>query len=200
MEEKQTPDSQTVVEFEDRKRLNGSAFLVWVTFIISVVFAGFLWVSTSGLKNTISNKTDEKNNLISEIGSSKYTGVEDKANSINDAVTTLTSISNEKISTSKLLGGLYGYMTTDVKVTSLVISGDNSMSLDGATASYRQVADFVVALKSNKRISKVTLNSISVSDDGSTSANENVTFTVTGKIDRSSESSSSSSDSTIEVN
>ena len=185
MEEEKTPANQTVVEFEDKKRFNLPAFLVWITFIISSVFLGYLWIGKRGLDTVVVEKTEEKVALTSQVSSTKYAGIEKEAGSVKDAVETLSSIANDKIKTSELLTDIYSYLTSDVVVTSFSVGESGSVSLDGATGSYRQAADFIVAVKSNKRITNVELKTIFISTDAEVSASEKIIFSMTGSLDKS---------------
>jgi len=177
-------ENNTVVEFEDNKKFNTPVFLVWIAFAISLAFAGFLWISKAGLNSVIAEKTEEKESLTNQVGSEQYADIEDEAKAVKDAIDTLTLISQEKVKTTETLKEIYDNLTTDVKITSFSMGADNSIVLDGATASYRQAADFMVALKSSERLSEVSLSTISLSPDSEATANQKVIFSVSGKIDR----------------
>jgi Tfp pilus assembly protein PilN len=191
VEEEKTPTNDTVVEFGDKKEFNLPLFLVWLGAIISIVFLGVFWFMNVSLKSQIEEKQSEKSELTVKLGSNEYKDVENKAESVRVAVETLDQISNNRIKTKDFLDELYKKVTNDVKISSISIGAEGTISLEGATGSYKQVADFMLGVKSYERLSNVELSSVSLSTDETAKNNEKVIFSVAGKVDLSKDNSTS---------
>lgn len=182
MDPKEAPTKESVVEFEEHKEFNLAGLLVWLGFVLSLVFLVFFWFSKSGMESVVKEETAKKTELINEISSERFVEVEERAVAAEIAVDTLDTISNEKIKTKDFLDELYKSITKDTKLSSISIGSDKTIALDGSTATYRQVADFMLGLQSFDRISETKLVSVSASLED-VNANESVVFSVSGKVD-----------------
>lgn len=184
-------ENEPVVEFGDNKSFNLPLFLVWFSFIVSIVFLGSLWFLKMGFDSQIKTKQNERSELKARLNTQEYVDIEKKAEAVQVAVNTLSAISGTRIKTKDFLDELYKKVTNDVKLTSISLGADGSINFEGATSSYKNVADFMLGIKSYDRISKLQLMSVSASSDTSVKSNEKIIFTVSGMADLSKSQSSS---------
>lgn len=180
-----------------------STTLLWITFAVVVLATVFLYLQSRATQNAVLDKEATKDEIVSQLSSPSYVAVEQKANGFKEAYNILAKISGTEMPKKELLNELYTYFTKDVFIRNLSLSADGSMVLDGETASYRAVADFMTALKSYKRISAVSLANVSLSSGEGVATNKSVSFSVSCKIDTAKkdvakEKSSQSSDNSSE--
>jgi Tfp pilus assembly protein PilN len=179
----QAKEGQSVVEFSDKKKFNFTPLSVWGGFALAVLFMVYLLVAKSGLSSTIADLETQRTDIQSQLESPSYVDTEKQILAASSAVNTLTEIKDKEISKKTLLDEIYSHITNDVKITSIAVGSDGSLAVDGATGSYRSVADLIMALKSYERVSDLKLASVAVSDEEGISAKEKVVFTITAKID-----------------
>ncbi|OGD63149.1 hypothetical protein A2215_01665 [Candidatus Berkelbacteria bacterium RIFOXYA2_FULL_43_10] len=192
-------ESQSVVEFSDKKKMNPAPILVWTGFALSVLFLVYLLVAKSGLSSTILDLETEKSEITSQLASPSYADTESQVMAASEAINTLAEVKDREISKKILLDEIYAHITNDVKIASIAVSSDGSIAIDGATGSYRSVADLMLALKSNERISDLKLASVAISDEEGVSSKEKVTFSISGRIDFAKDITTSSSDNTSDL-
>lgn len=195
----QKEESQSVVEFSDKKKINPAPILVWAGFVLSVLFLVYLLVAKSGLASTISDMEAEKSDITSQLESPSYADTESQVMAASEAIDTLSQVKDKEISKKALLDEIYAHITNDAKIVSVAISSDGNIAIDGATGSYRSVADLMLALKSYERISDLKLASVAVSDEEGVSNKEKVTFSISGQIDFAKTVITSGGDSTSDL-
>jgi Tfp pilus assembly protein PilN len=176
-------ESQSVVEFSDKKKMNPAPILVWAGFVLSVLFLIYLLVAKSGISSTISDMEIEKSDITSQLTSPSYADTEKQVMAASEAIDTLSEVKDKEISKKALLDEIYAHITNDAKIVSIAIGSDGNIAIDGATGSYRSVADLMIALKSCERLSDLKLASVALSDEGGVSDKEKVTFSISGQID-----------------
>lgn len=184
-----------IVEFADRKETDFSSLIVWLSFVVAVLFLGFIWFSNASLKTTISEKQSEKNSADATLALAENQKVINDVTGLKNVISILSQVSTQQESKKKVLDNLYLYFTKDVHISTIALTSDGTASLDGTTASYRTVADFMLALKSYDKVSNLQLKSVSMSTAEDAPPNEKVTFSVSFKLDTTKEVTTASSTS-----
>ncbi|MFA7244444.1 MAG: PilN domain-containing protein [Patescibacteria group bacterium] len=184
-----------IVEFADRKETDFSSLIVWLSFVVAVLFLGFIWFSDASLKTTISEKQSEKKSADATLALVENQKVINDVTGLKNVISILSQVSTQQESKKKVLDNLYLHFTKDVHISTIALTSDGTASLDGATASYRTVADFMLALKSYDKVSDLQLKSVSMSTAEDAPPNEKVTFSVSFKLDTTKEVTTESSTS-----
>jgi len=172
----------------DKPKSNAApTIILWITFVLSLAALIYLFIAGRSMANLVLSRTSDKDQLVSELSSPSYTDIETRANSFKQAFTALSSLSATRKPKSEVLPDLYKNFTKDVKIKNVAISADGTLTVDGTTASYRSVADFMMGLKSYSKISDVKLGATSLNTAEGVSAKEKVLFSVSAKLDLSKE-------------
>jgi len=175
--------SSTMVEFSDKKKSNPIQILAWVSCVISIVFVVAFYVMYSSTNRNVIERQSERDEIIGQLNSQTYLNIEKEAKNFKEAFSTLSTLSTAQVTKSEILSQLYASYTKDVKIIALTLDSDGHMTLNGKTATYRTAADFMTALKSNKKIKKVNLTSVTLDTEGKENDNEKVAFVVTAVVD-----------------
>lgn len=181
--EPELSDKSEIVEFADKKEIDFSGIFVWIGFFLSLLFIIFIFLSNSSLKNEIESKENEKAQALSTLNLPENQKVVSDVLGAKSVISVLSQISMEQDTKQKVLENLYGYITKDVKISTISLASDGTVGLDGKTSSYRTVADLMLALKSNKKISEMDLKAVSISTDASVSASDRAAFSLVFKLD-----------------
>lgn len=187
-DESREPTEKTeIVEFPDKKEIDFSGVFVWVGFFIALLFTGFIWFSNNSLKKEIASKENEKSQAVAILNLAENQKVVSDVLGVKEVISILSDVSTNQSTKKQVLDGLYTYITKDVKVSTISMAADGTIGLDGATSSYRAVADLMLALKSYKKVSALELKNVSVSTDASTNPAERAIFSFTFKLDMTKE-------------
>lgn len=180
------PISTNAGDFEKFSKSGSSmpTLIYWLTFTLSLVFVGFFWFLGFNTGNALEEKEQEKDQIAALLSSPDIVEVEEQANNFTSAVSQLSTVSASRVKKTKLLEDLFGYFTKDVRVSTLSLSSNGELSLDGVSSSYKSVGEFMLALKEYERISNIKLGSVSLSSEDA-GAGENVKFSLTSNIDLS---------------
>lgn len=157
--------------------------LIWLSLIITLVATGFFWLSDYSNVKAISEKENEKNSIVSQLNSESNKKIEQEALSFQNAFSELSSLVANQVSKASFLTELYTHITKDVKITSIALSAEGELGIDGATGSYRQVADLMLGLKGYSKLSDISLKSVSVSIEEEVPTNEKITFSIDSMAD-----------------
>lgn len=171
----------------------GSAFpsvLVWITFILVAVATGFFWMSDYSNVKAITAKEEEKNSITSQLESADNKKVEAEATNFKIAFGRLSNLVTDQVSKADFLTGLYAHFTRDITITGLTLSSEGDLSINGATGSYRQVADFMLGIKGYDRLSDIALKNVSISTEESVPANRLIVFSISAKANMEKEDAS----------
>jgi len=156
--------------------------LVWLVFVIVLILSGYFWLVDYGNVKSISEKENEKNQITTQLNSTNNKEAKEQAESFNFAFTMLNNLISSSTPKSALLTELYTHFTRDVKISTLSMSGEEGFAVDGATGSYRQVADFMLGLKGYNKISNISLKSVSLSTEEGVPANQKITFSISADM------------------
>lgn len=172
----------------DKPKSNAApTVILWITFVLSLGVLVYLFIVGRSQANLVASRASDKTQLVSELSSPSYTDIETRANSFKQAFTALSSLSAARKPKSEVFPELYNNFTKDVKINNVALSSDGTLTVDGTTASYRSVADFMMGLKSYSKISDVKLGTTSLNTSEGVSAKEKVLFSVSAKLDLSRE-------------
>lgn len=159
------------------------AAILWITFVLALGLTVFFYMASRSAINLVDAKESAKNDIITELNSPAYQSVEEKANSFKEAFDILNNLVNSRAPKKEILDELTQKFTNDVIIKNFAIGADGSLTLDGATGSYRQVADFMVGLQQYKRVSAARLNTVSLDESDEADPKVKVLFSITAKID-----------------
>lgn len=156
--------------------------LVWLAFALTLLVTGYFWLLDFGNVKSISEKENEKNQITAQLSSANNKEAEEKALGFSTAFTELSNLVNNSVPKATLLTELYATFTKDVKISTLALSTEGGLSLDGATGTYRQAADFMLGLQTNKKVSNVVLKSVALNSDEGVAANQKVKFSISADM------------------
>lgn len=176
-----------------RKSVAPSAF-VWLTFVMTLVITVFFWLSDWGNVKSISEKENEKNQIVAQLSTESNKAAEEQALGFVTAFTELNNLTANNIPKSTLLTELYTHFTRDVKISSLGLTSEGALSISGATGSYRQVADFMLGVTGFNKVSDVSLTNVALSDEEGVPTDQKITFTLSATMQVTKESATSASD------
>lgn len=156
--------------------------LVWLTFVMVVALTAYFWLMDYSNSKSIEEKNNEKNQITAQLESASNKEAEEKAAGFSSAFTELSDLVNNSVSKATLLTELYATFTNDVKISTIALSSEGGLSLDGATGTYRQVADFMLGLKTNKKVSNISLKNVALNEDEGVVANQKISFSISADI------------------
>ena len=200
MNEKFLDDGQTTFSVDKGNRPSAApAAILWITFIVALLGTFFLFFQSKSVQNNVTERESNRDAIVTQLSSNAYVDIETKANTFKKAFEVFSSISSTLKPKKELMDELYTHFTKDVKINNLAISNDGTLQIDGYTASYRCVADFMTGLKAYNRISSVSLGSVSVNesdDDNQIAENQRISFSVTAILDTKKEVTKAVTDTT----
>ena len=167
---------------EGNQRSIAPSVLVWMAFVIALALTGYFWLMDYSNVKSISEKENEKNQISAQLQSANNKEAEETAVGFSSAFTELSDLVSNSVPKATLLTELYATFTKDVKISTLALSTEGGLSLDGATGTYRQVADFMLGLKTNKKVSNIVLKSVSMSTEEGAAANQKIAFSISADV------------------
>ena len=176
--------AETLSEFNQSKGASPvPSVLIWLSFIITLVVTGFFWLSDYSNVKAVNEKESEKNSIVSQLNSESNKRVEEEALNFQSAFTQLSTLVTNQVSKASFLTELYTHITRDVKISSISLSAEGDLGIDGATGSYRQVADLMLGLKGYSKLSDISLKSVAVSNEEGVPLDQKITFSISAKAD-----------------
>lgn len=186
------PDEQAqepILEIGAMEKGGGAASAFFVlTFVITLLFVGFLIVWHYHLSSVANNKKAAFSALQEQLNDKSNKQIKDRANSATMAIQILSNASKSRYLFRAFIDQLDSKITNDTKLNSLSIDSAGKVSLDGESASYRSVADLAVALSTSDKLTDVVVSNLSQSSGLSTTTSGNsqtaspVTFSISAKI------------------
>lgn len=164
--------------------------ILWITFVLALGLTIFLYMASRSALNAVEARTAQRDDLISELQSPSYAETEEKTTAFKQAFDILNTLATQRAPKKEILDSLYQNFTKDVYIRNLSISETGTSAIEGATGSYRSVADFMVALKQNKRVKSVSLGTVSIDSAEGVADNMRVVFSLTVKLDLAKQSTS----------
>ena len=176
--------AQNFAEFNQSKGESSvPAVLIWLSFVVILAATGFFWLSDYSNVKAINEKESEKNSIVSQLNSTSNKKTEEEAINFQNAFSQLSTLVAGQVSKADFLTELYTHITKDVKITSISLSAEGELGIDGATGSYRQVADLMLGLKGFSKLSDISLKNVALSTEEGIPLNEKVTFSISAKAD-----------------
>lgn len=157
--------------------------LVWLSFAIVLIATGFFWLSDYSNVKAINEKENEKNSIVSQLDSANNKKIEEEAINFKNAFQELSTLTADQVSKASFLTALYTHLTRDIRITSISLSSEGEFGLDGATGSYRQVADLMLGLKTYDKLSEISLKKVAVSTEEGVETNQKIVFSISAKAD-----------------
>lgn len=176
------PRRETFDEFSQNQSSPVPNILVWLAFALVLIATGFFWLSDYSNVKAISEKESEKNAVLGQLNSADNKKIETEATNFKNSFQQLSTLVTKKVSKADFLNQLYTHLTRDVKITSISVSSENELGLDGATGSYRQVADLMLGMKGFDKLSEVSLKNVAVSTEDGVPSNQKIVFSITAKV------------------
>lgn len=186
VEQKKPAESHRPEAFSDFGGGNSKSIapsvLVWMAFVIALALTGYFWLMDYSNVKNITEKENEKNQITAQLSSAANKDAEDQAQGFSTAFSELSNLIANSVPKSTILTELYANITKDVKISTIALSSEGGLSLNGATGSYRQAADFMLGLKSDKRVSNLVLKSVALDTGDGVAANQKVKFSISADI------------------
>ena len=188
MEEKPISTRQNDFEKFSNKTSNMPMVVYWLTFALSLIFVASFWFLGFNTANALEEKQQEKDQIVALLSSPDIVEVEQEATNFKSAVTNLSTASASRVKKAQLLSDLFKNFTKDISISTLSISADGEMSMDGVAPSYKSVGEFMLALGENDRVSDVSLGSVSLLTSESPESGENVSFSLSSMLEMTKDS------------
>lgn len=183
MNEKFLENDTTPFSVDNKSKSSLSTTILWITFVLSLIATIFFYMQSTSLANSVVESEQTRDEIVTQLASPSYVQIEEKATAFKNAYSILSEINTTRLPKKELLTELYTYFTKDVAIRNIAISDDGTLTIDGNTASYRAVADFMVGLASYERISDLTLGTVATLNTKDIPLNKAVIFSLTSKID-----------------
>lgn len=174
-------EGNNLVHFEDKQSFNFAMALAWIIALLSIVATLYFWWLNRNLTDILEDKKAKRTAVVSQLESPGNKETETEANDFKASVAALTAAKQLRNPMATFLPDFYTKIDKDVRITSLSINSSGVFSLAGSTASYRAIADQVMALKSWTSLTDVELASSSY-DLEATVKSTAAKFTVTAKV------------------
>ena len=188
-------NDQQFTEFSDRPGFNFTVAICWLAVIAAILATIFFWFMDKNSAGQLKAATSKKTDIVNQLKSPANTEVENKANDFKSSVNALSEAKNNSRKMSTFLQNFYTKITSDVILTSIAVSSDGSLGITGTTATYRSVADLMLALKSWDVLSSVELGAVSDQKDAKT-GKVITSFSITAKVNQNSTTTSTSAGGT----
>ena len=189
-------EKNDMMEFADKKETDFSSVFVWIGFVLALLFLGYIVFANMSLTKEITQKQNEKAEADATLNLPENLKVESDVLGVQNVISTLSSVTTGQDTKSESLEKLYGYITKDVKISALSLTADGTVGLDGSTATYRDVSDLMLSLKSYKKVSDLSLKSASLSNIVGVAANVRVAFSLSFKLNMTKDAATASPTST----
>lgn len=150
-----------------------------ITIMLSILFVGFLLFYKFYTNSVATDKEKTLTNLLAEIESKKNQEIENKADSVNFALSTLSTASSSRYLFRAFIDDLIAKITNDTKLNNLSIDSEGRVTMDGESGSYRSVADLALALESSKKLKDVSISGMSQAEENGKMI---VIFSMSGQI------------------
>jgi len=132
---------------EDEKRFDFAAMLNWITAILAISAAVFLYLLSKDLATKATTLENEKQVVVAQITGTTYSKVEQQASSFKSAVLELQNASQSRYLMKDFLPQFYAHIAKNVVLGNVSISDNGEIDLDGKTDSYNSIAKQFLALK-----------------------------------------------------
>ena len=187
-----TNSRDNLIQVGSHPNFNFALAIAWLIAMLAVLATLYFWWLGKNTLDVVSEKRTKLESIESQINAPAMTRAEKQANDFKTSVGVLSKAKKSRFSITEFLPNFYSKVTNDVKISSLSLSSDGSLSLAGTTKNYRTTADLVMALKSWDSLQDVQLSSVSVSavtEGGKLEAS----FSISAKVAKASAASASSS-------
>ncbi len=195
MNEKFLDSDQNKFSMDSSKKSFKSSLILWITFGLSLIVTVLLYMQSKSVQNSVDDKQQQRDEIVSQLESPSYTQIENKANSFKEAFDIFSQISNSQLPKKDLMKELYTYFTKDTKISNLSLTNSGVLNIDGYSSSYRSVADFMVALKSYNRVTEVKLGTVGQNLAEDATPKTAMLFSVSAKVNTAKVITSSDSQS-----
>lgn len=175
------PEDSNLVHFEDKQSFNFALALAWIIALLSIVATLYFWWLNRNLTDVLDDKKEKRTTVVSQLESPGNKEVETEALNFKASVTALSAAKLVRNPMATFLPDFYTKIDKDVKITSLSLASGGALSIAGSTASYRAIADQVMALKSWTSLTDVDLASSSYSTEEGVKS-QAAKFTITAKV------------------
>ncbi len=167
--------------FGEHSSFNTALALTWMVALFSVLATLFFWWMNKSESDALADKKTEKDSLAQQISSPGSVEIENKAQDFKLSVKQLKTAYNEKYSFTSFLTDLNSKLTKDVQLSTIAVTADGSLNINGTTKGYRAVADLMMSLKSWSTLSNVDLLSVA---NTTTDDKMETVFAISAKVDK----------------
>lgn len=189
--ERTLPTNEEIETFGKSKPFNVGIFMLWIAAVLSILGTAYFYLLQKDSSSKLQAKKDELAQIDTQLQSAAYTAVEQKATDFKSSVTALKSATTaKKYQMNDLLIQVYTHTNKNIIVSSLSITDQGKISFSGTTDSYRSAADQLVTFREWKSGTKTVLTDLSlgsVSEKINTNGKAQVSFVITGTINKSSD-------------
>lgn len=174
--------SKGFLEVEDHSSFNFPVAISCLVALMAMLVTGLFWWINKDSQTLLKEKQSEQESIVQQITTSTYKDVEKKASDFKSSVNALSAAKKERYSMEKFLQNFYSKVTKDVQISSLSVSSEGSLSISGTTATYRSVADLLMALGDWETLGEVELGSVALAE--SESGTLEATFSINAIINK----------------
>jgi len=163
------------------KKIEQKMIFTGILFVIILVACFYLFPLQQKL--FFNKKIQEQNNLIDSYASvqKNYSDLTDRINNINSNMSTLKSIRNDRKDLSALLNDIEKRIPSNTKLNSMQLE-DGRLVIEGDTSTFKEIAQFIVNLRSSEEVEEVTFTTATKQEDNTVLATQKLySFTLNVK-------------------
>lgn len=193
-----TNSHDSLIQLGEHSSFNFALAIAWFVAMLAVLATLYFWWLGKNAIDVVAEKQSKLDSIEQQIKAPAMVKAEKESSDFKSSVGVLSKAKKDRFSITEFLPNFYTKITNDVKISSLALSADGSLSIAGTTKSYRTTADLVMALKSWSSLTNVELSSVSMSAGGEKEGKLEATFSISAKVVKSPVTASSSIGSTAE--
>jgi hypothetical protein len=179
------------ISFSDEgTKFNLGLFICWVAAFVAIGSSIFIFLMNSSAKQKLDTEKNRLQEVLADINSSNFSGIENKAASFKSSVVELTKVNEARYKFSDFLPLFYKKINSNIKLTNIVLGSKDLLTIDGKTDSYKSVAEQAEILRSwnvtdgENILTNVQIVATSLSTDKN--GNQAVSFTISCTVNKKS--------------
>lgn len=171
-----------IFKMAERESFNFGLMFAWMIALFAMLATLYLWWDNRVLNDSLEEKKLKKTSVLSQLETPSNKAVEKEANEFKQSVAALAKAKKSRYDMTVFMPAFYTKINNDVKLTSISMTAEGTISIAGSTGSYRQIADQAVALKSWNYLKDVDLTSSTLKMPDEKSSKVEALFSISAKI------------------
>ena len=160
------------IKMSEHADFNFSLLVLWMVACFSVVITLFFWWVQRDEEAALQEKLSAQNTVTQQVNLPSNLEVEKKAIAFKNSVSQLSAAYKSRFGMTAFLPEINKKINKNVQLSSLNVSSDGTVAINGTTNSYKSVAEQVMSLQASDKLTDVQLVSAAIVDkDGSQELN-----------------------------